>query len=45
MENKVIDCIEWTPTKDRCVLAVTNEEFVYLIQPALYSSLINEETK
>jgi len=42
LENKVIDCVEWNPSKDKCLLSVTNEELVYIIQPALYSREINE---
>ena len=41
LENKVIDCVEWNPQKNTCLLAVTNEEFVYLIQPGLYGREIN----
>jgi ribosome biogenesis protein ERB1 len=42
LENKIIDCVEWNPSKDKCLLSVTNEELVYIIQPALYSREINE---
>jgi len=44
LENAVIDCIEWSPSKKRCLLAVTNEEFVYVLQPKLYSKALSEET-
>ena len=33
LDNKNVDCVEWCPSKDRCILSATNEEFVYLIQP------------
>ena len=33
LENKVIDCVEWCPNKDRCILTASNEEHVYVIQP------------
>ena len=36
-ENKIIDCIEWSTSKTHCILAVANEEFVYLYHPKLYS--------
>ena len=36
-ENKVVDSVEWNPNKERCLLAVANEEHVYVIQPQLYS--------
>jgi hypothetical protein len=42
--NKVIDCIEWCPIKERCALAVTNEDFVYIINPVLYSKTANSAT-
>jgi ribosome biogenesis protein ERB1 len=31
LDNKVIDCVEWCPSKDRCILTATNEELVYVI--------------
>jgi ribosome biogenesis protein ERB1 len=31
LDNKVIDCVEWCPSKDRCLLTATNEEIVYVI--------------
>lgn len=39
LENKVIDCVEWAPV--RGVLAVCNEELVYVIQPGLLSRAVN----
>lgn len=42
--NNVIDCIEWCPIKERCALAVCNEDFVYIINPALYSKAVNQGT-
>ena len=44
LDNTVIDCVEWNPNGERCVLAVANEEIVYIIQPALYSRQVNEAT-
>jgi WD40 repeat protein len=37
LENKVIDCVEWSPNKNNCLLAATNEEFLYVFAPGLYS--------
>lgn len=31
VDNKVVDCVEWNPNKEMCLLAVANEEFVYVI--------------
>ena len=31
LEYAVIDCIEWSPSKENCLLAATNEEFVYVV--------------
>lgn len=31
MENKVIDCVEWCPARDKNIISVANEEFVYII--------------
>jgi len=45
LENKVVDSVEWNPNKQIGLLAVCNEEFVILIQPQLYSNLINEKTE
>ena len=45
LPNKVIDCVEWNPQKSLCVIAVSNEEDIYLIQPQLYGKEINEKTK
>lgn len=44
LDNKVVDCVEWCPSKDRCILTATNEELVYVIQPGLYARDINEST-
>jgi len=37
LENKVIDCVSWSPSKTHCILAVSNEELVYVLCPGLYS--------
>lgn len=44
LDNKVVDCVEWCPSKERCILTATNEELVYVIQPALYSRESTEST-
>jgi ribosome biogenesis protein ERB1 len=44
LDNKAVDCVEWCPSKERCILSAVNEEFVYLINPCLYSSETNEAT-
>jgi ribosome biogenesis protein ERB1 len=31
LENKVIDCVEWNPIKERCILSASNEELVYIL--------------
>ena len=31
LKNSVIDCLEWCPSKQNCLLAVTNEDLVYMI--------------
>jgi len=36
LPNKVIDCIEWCPNTEFCLLSVANEELVHIIAPALY---------
>jgi len=36
LDNKIIDCVEWNPNKERCILTATNEEIVYVINPGLY---------
>ena len=41
LPNKIIDQIEWCPTMDQCLLAVTNEDQVHLIGPELYRKDIN----
>jgi ribosome biogenesis protein ERB1 len=35
LENKVIDCVEWNPIKERGVVALCNEELVYVINTGL----------
>ena len=45
MPNKVIDDLQWCPVMERCLLAVCNEEFVFLLAPELYKKEINEGTK
>lgn len=37
LEHKVIDCVEWSPSKVNCVLSAANEENVYIFCPGLYS--------
>jgi ribosome biogenesis protein ERB1 len=44
LENKIVDCVEWNPSKDRCILTATNEEIVYVIQPGLYAREVNQST-
>ena len=43
-ENKVIDCVEWSPNKTHCLLAVTNEENMLIYHPKLYSRKQSKET-
>jgi hypothetical protein len=45
MENKVVDCVEWNPNKEICLIAVANEELVYFISPELYSRETNQKTR
>ena len=33
LPNAVIDCIEWCPTETHNLLAVVNEEFVFILHP------------
>jgi ribosome biogenesis protein ERB1 len=40
--NAVIDCLEWCPSESKSLLAVVNEECVYVIQTELNSKKINE---
>ena len=42
LENKVVDSVAWNPNKERCVIIVSNEELVYIIQPGLYSRQVNQ---
>ena len=42
LQNKVIDCIEWCPSKTNCLIAVANEECVYVIQPQVYQKSQND---
>jgi len=44
LPNKVIDSVEWNPNKQICLLAVCNEEKVFVIQPQLYRDRFNEST-
>ena len=48
LENKVVDCVEWAPLYNSKsspnLLAVTNEEHVYIINPNLSSKAIREQT-
>ena len=42
LDNKVIDNVAWNPNREKCLLLVTNEEIVYIIQPALYQREANQ---
>ncbi len=44
LANKVVDQVEWNPSKGICMISAANEELVYLIQPQLYNTVINEST-
>lgn len=44
-ENKVVDSVSWSPSTTHCLLAASNEESVYLLQPGLYSRKQTAETK
>ena len=44
VENKVVDCVEWSPAGFPLLLAVTNEELVYIIHPNLGSRSEREKT-
>lgn len=37
LEYKVIDCVEWCPNKNNCLISATNEELVYIFSPGFYS--------
>lgn len=41
--NKVIDCVEWCPSKTNCIISVTNEELVYLFAPGLYTRTATQD--
>ena len=41
LPNKIIDCVEWSPSDEVCVLAVANEDSVHFIGPELYKKDIN----
>ena len=43
LQNAVVDCLEWSPSKENCLLAATNEEFVYILQPQLYSKAQSQQ--
>lgn len=45
LENKVIDCVEWCPSKTNCILTATNEELVYIVAPGLYTKAEAAETQ
>jgi len=45
LPNPIIDSVEWCPSTTNCILAVANEELVYIIQPSLYSKPLSESTK
>lgn len=30
-ENKIVDCVEWNPNRNLCILAVANEENIILL--------------
>jgi ribosome biogenesis protein ERB1 len=44
LENKIIDCVEWNPIKERSVVAVCNEEKVYVINTGLSQNIHNQAT-
>lgn len=44
LDNKIIDCVEWNPNKEKSILTATNEEIVYVINPGLYTKEINTST-
>lgn len=45
MHNKIVDCLNWCPDTNRCLLVVANEETVHLVAPALYTREVNKATK
>ena len=45
LENKVIDCVGWCPNKNNCLVSATNEEFVYIFAPGLYTKAQVTETQ
>lgn len=45
LDNKVIDCVEWSPSKTNCLLSASNEEAVYIVSPGLYSRQLTETTQ
>jgi ribosome biogenesis protein ERB1 len=45
LENKVIDCVEWCPSKTNSLLAACNEELVYIFHAALNSRQCTNATK
>lgn len=45
LENKVVDCVAWSPSTTHCILAATSEELVYLFCPGLYSRQATNLTK
>ena len=42
LDHKVIDCLEWCPVDNLCMLAVCNEDHVVVLQPELYTQDANE---
>ena len=44
LPEKIIDSVAWNPSKDVSLIAVCNEEFVWILQPNLASSEIKKKT-
>ena len=45
LENKVIDCVDWCPSKTNSLLAACNEELLYIFHTALNSRQCTNATK
>ena len=45
LPNKIIDDLQWCPDMTKCLLAVCNEEFVFLVAPELYRKDCSNFTK
>lgn len=44
LENAVVDCVEWCPSKTHSLVSACNEEFVYVFAPGLYNKQKKDET-